>query len=76
MITAARTLGVLAVDEDLVRLTGGGLLNSVQRRSVESAYARALLGEQQVREVAIEQHLHGSVIRLSYQMPVMLALAP
>ena len=54
------TLGVLAVDQDLVRLTSGQLLHSVQGCSVEPMDARALLGQQQVREVAVEQHLRGS----------------
>ncbi len=70
MTTEARTLSVLAVDQDLVRLTGGQLLDSVQRRSVEPAYARALLGEQQVREVAVEEHLHGTTGKCGFRLAV------
>ena len=56
----SRTLRVLAVDKYMVCLAGCELLNSVQRRAVQASYARTLLSQEQVRKVAVEQHLHGN----------------
>ena len=52
------TLCEFAVDQDLVRLAGCELLNGVQWPSVQAMNARALLRQQQVWKVAVEEHLH------------------
>ena len=57
-IRAGRTLCELAVDQNLVRLTSCELLNGIQWPPVQAMDARALLRQQQVWEVAVEEHLH------------------
>lgn len=55
--SAAPTSGELAVDEDAVGGAGGGLLRPVQRQPVRGVQPGPPSGQQQVREVAVEQHL-------------------
>ena len=57
-ITTGGTLCELAVDQDLVRLASCELLNGIQWPPVQAMDARALLRQQQVWKVAVEEHLH------------------
>ena len=57
-IISGPTLCESTVDQDLVRLAGCELLNGIQRPPVQAMDARALLRQQQVWKVAVEEHLH------------------
>ena len=57
-IIAGPTLCEHTVDQDLVRLTGCELFSGIQWPPVQAMKARALLRQQEVWEVAIEEHLH------------------
>ena len=57
-IAAIHTLREFAVNQDLVRLAGCELLDGIQWPPVQAMDARALLRQQQIWEVAVEEHLH------------------